>query len=538
LLGSQEFWLEWEQQMIRIKNIKIPVQNDNEAFLQNKICQKMHIKKQDLLKFNIHKRVLDARKEAIFIYEIDALVNNYQIPFHNPDIIKTPNEEYLFPLKGKELMINRPIIIGSGPAGLFCAYLLSKLGYKPLIIERGEEMDQRTLTVQKFWDTGLLNTNSNVQFGEGGAGTFSDGKLNTLIKDPTNRHRFVFTTFINAGAPKEIIYDYNPHIGTDCLRDVIKNLHQEIIKMGGNFLFKSKLTSIICENDQIKAIEINNQAIIKTNILVLAIGHSARDTFRMLNNYLIMQSKPFAVGLRVEHNQEMINKAQYKDKAKYLPNASYKLTYKAADNRGVYSFCMCPGGYIVNASSENNKLAINGMSNYNRESSNANSAIVVTLLPSDFNSNDPFSGLKFQEELEKKAFDLGHGKIPISLYKDYKLNKATTKLGTIEPLFKGNYTLTNLRELLPNNLNNDIMEAMESFDQKIKGFAADDVILAGIESRTSSPIRILRNELLEANIKGIYPCGEGAGYAGGITSAAIDGLKVAEEIIKKYKPEE
>ena len=348
----------------------------------------------------------------------------------------------------------------------------------------------------------------------------------------------VFETFVECGANENILYSNTPHIGTDVLRNIVINLRNKIIENGGNFLYNACLTNINIENNQIKNIEINNEQIIETDILVLAIGHSARDTFEMLyNNHLKMESKPFAIGLRVQHPQKLINNNQYGNNySNNLPPANYKLTYKSSNNRGVYSFCMCPGGYVVNASSEENRLAINGMSYNDRDSENANSAIVVTVSSEDYGKN-PLDGLAYQKKLEEKAYALGNGKIPIQLLKDFHNNVENNILGNIKPIFKGNYTFCNLNNLLPEYISSSLKEAFINFDKKIKGFNDDNTILAGIESRTSSPIKIIRNEELESNIKGIYPCGEGAGYAGGITTSAMDGLKVAEKIISKFKEE-
>ena len=490
----------------------------------------------------IIKKSLDARQKPnlFYIYELDINVNNEEQVLrrnkNNKDIFKSPQEEYKYPIPRNKKLEKQPIIVGSGPAGLFCAYLLAKLGLKPLIIERGESIEKRIETVEKFWEMGILNKESNVQFGEGGAGTFSDGKLNTLVKDKDFRMKKVFEIFVECGADPEILYIHNPHIGTDVLRTVIKNMRNKIIEFGGEFKYNTCLTNLELENNQIKSIEVNNKDIINTDILILAIGHSARDTFKMLlNNKIDLESKPFAIGLRVQHPQELINQNQYgKNYNKTLPPANYKLTYKTNDNRGVYSFCMCPGGYVVNASSEPGKLAINGMSYHNRGSSNANSAIIVTVDSKDY-GNNPLDGIKFQQNLEEKAYQLGNGRIPIQLLKDFHNNVENSKIGNTIPIFKGKYQFVNLNELLPNAICRSIKEAFYDFDKKIKGFNNDDTILAGIESRTSSPIRILRNEELETiNIKGIYPCGEGAGYAGGITTSAMDGLKVAEKIIINY----
>ncbi len=513
--------------MIRIKNIKINVKYDNqEDLIKSYILKKYCL---NVSNFKINKKSIDARQkpDVYYVYEIDVDATNKYLKYDN--IEEITDEEYKIPTLTKTLQ-NRPIIIGFGPAGLFCSYILAKAGLKPIIFERGKQIDERIIDVEEFWNSNKLNINSNIQFGEGGAGTFSDGKLNTMIKEKI-RQKFVFKTFVECGAPEEILYLNKPHIGTDVLRTVIKNMRNKIIELGGEVHYNSCLTNINVNNNKIESIIINNQDKYETDDLVLAIGHSARDTFKMLNKYLDMTPKPFAIGVRVQHKQDIINKNQYGESYKYLKPADYKLTYQTEDGRGVYSFCMCPGGFVVNSSSEHNRLCINGMSNHDRNEENANSAIVVTVSPSDYGSNI-FDGMKFQEELENKAYIEGKGLIPVSLYKDYKLDKISTSFEEIKPNFKGSYNFGNINNIFPKYINDSLKEAIDYFNTKIKGFNNDDVIIAAVEARTSSPIRITRNDDLVSNIKGIYPCGEGAGYAGGITSAAIDGIKVAERIIK------
>ena len=506
------------------------------------VSKKIKVKNSDILEYKIVKKSIDARykPELFYIYELDIKVKNEEEILNrnknNLDIILSTSEEYIMPSKGNIILNKRIAVVGSGPAGLFCAYLLANMGYKPIVIERGEKVEDRIITVDKFFNEGILNKESNVQFGEGGAGTFSDGKLNTLTKDKFNRCRYVFETFVECGANNDILVSNMPHIGTDVLRDVVKNLRNKIINMGGEFLYSSCLTKINIENNKVKSIVINNDKVIDVDVLVLAIGHSARDTFEMINDIgKKMEPKAFAVGIRIQHPQEIININQYGDKhyKKMMP-ASYKLTYKASNGRGVYSFCMCPGGYVVNASSEEGMLAINGMSYYKRDSVNANSAIVVTVTPDDF-GNGVLDGVKYQRELEKRAYELGRGNIPIQRLIDYYNNIESVKLGNIQPIFKGKYELSNLNLLYPEYINNSLKEAIVHFGSKINGFNDDDSIIAGIESRTSSPVKIIRNEDYVSNIEGIYPCGEGCGYAGGITTSAIDGLKVAEAIISKYR---
>ncbi|MBR2833429.1 MAG: NAD(P)/FAD-dependent oxidoreductase [Bacilli bacterium] len=513
--------------MIRVRNIKVPVNDDD---VKKYVSKKLKISLADISDLKINKKSIDARKKdnIHFVYEVDILCKNEKKLIRRKDVFITPVEEYDFSKFGSLKLENRPVIIGSGPAGLFCAYMLALNGYNPLVIERGERVEDRIKTVNKFWSDNILNERSNVQFGEGGAGTFSDGKLNTLVKDKNFRMKKVFEIFVKMGAPREIMYDFKPHIGTDILRNVIINLRKEIIKLGGEFRYNSFMSDINVSS-KIENIKVNED-IIDTSVLVLAIGHSSRDTYKMLyDKGISMSPKPFAVGVRVQHSQDLINKAQYGNIS--LPPCSYKLTYNK-NGRGVYSFCMCPGGYVVNASSEKGKLAINGMSNYNRDSGVANSAIIVTVSPDDF-GKEPLDGISFQRNLETLAYKVGKGKIPIQRYRDFKRN-IVSKTSSGVYAFKGDFEWANLNDIYPKFINDYIKEGMEYFGSKISGFNDDDVIIAACESRTSSSVRIERDENFEASIKGIYPCGEGAGYAGGITTSAIDGIKVAEAIMMKY----
>ena len=519
--------------MIRIREVKVPINEDN---VKKYVCKKLSINLNEILDLKINKKSIDARKKEIyFVYEVDISVKNEKsiLKRKNKDIFQTPYEVYNFNNFGSKEMNKRPLIIGSGPAGLFCAYLLAENGYRPIIIERGEKIEDRVKTVLKFWDENVLNENSNVQFGEGGAGTFSDGKLNTLVKDKNFRMKKVFEIFVKMGAPSEILYLNKPHIGTDILRNVIINMREKIISLGGEFCYNSLLTDINVFDGKVNSVIINDKEVLCDD-LVLAIGHSSRETFKMLyDKGFNMEAKPFAVGIRIQHSQDLINKNQYGDIN--LPPASYKLTYKSSDNRGVYSFCMCPGGYVVNASSFKDRLVINGMSNYDRDSKVANSAIVVSVSPEDFGFN-PLDGVRFQNSSEEKAYKIAGGKIPVQCYKDFRENHITQKIDKKSVRFKGEYEVANINDLFPPYVTKALKEAIDYFNTKINGFNADDVVLAASESRTSSPVRIIRDENLETNFKGIYPAGEGAGYAGGITTSAMDGIKVAESIMSKYKP--
>lgn len=525
--------------MIRVRQIKINIQNNNKNNIINKISKILNIKSSLISNYKIIKRSIDARDKTNinYVYEIDVEVENEDLILNKlkkDDIFKSPKEEYILPEEGSIKLLKRPIIVGSGPAGLFCAYLLSIKGFHPIVIERGEKIEDRVKTVENFFKTNELNTNSNIQFGEGGAGTFSDGKLNTLTKDKSYRNKKVLEIFFENGANEEILYDSKPHIGTDVLRKVIINMRNKIIDNGGEFFYNSCMTELIIEDNIAKGIIINNSKKLYSDIVVLAIGHSARDTFEMLyKNNLIMRAKNFAVGIRIEHPKEMIDKSQYGEYRELLPSASYKLTYQTKSGRGVYSFCMCPGGFVVNASSEVNALCINGMSNNKRDEKNSNSAIVVTVTPKDFGEG-VFAGMKFQKQLEEAAFNEGKGNIPVQLYSDFISNKISTSFGDYTPNTKGKYEFGNLNKILPEFIISALKEAMPEFGKKIEGYDRQDAIMLGVETRTSSPIVIERDKSYNSSVKRIYPCGEGAGYAGGIITSAIDGIKVAEEIIKTY----
>lgn len=529
--------------MIRIRQVKIEVKKDKEEERKRKIAQKLGVSVQDILTYEIRKQSLDARKkdQIFYVYEFDVSLSSSLekriLKKGEKDIFASFEECYQVPKYGSQGLKNRPVVVGSGPAGLFAAYLLADNGYEPLVIERGDPVEKRKKVVEKFWETGELDPESNVQFGEGGAGTFSDGKLNTLTKGDAFRGKKVFETFVKYGAPKEILYVQKPHIGTDLLSEVVKHMRNAILSYGGEFRYRTCLTDFVLEDHKLKGIEVNHQEFIPCETLVLAIGHSARDTFSLLyDKGFSMQAKPFAVGVRVQHPQKEIDLAQYGEKYyPYLSKASYKLTYQTKKKRGVYSFCMCPGGYVVNASSEEGHLVVNGMSNHARESENANSAIVVTVGPEDFGSS-PLDGVKYQRNLESMAYRIGNGKIPVQLWKDFKANKVSTAFGSVHPCFKGDYVFTNLKESFPKFLSESLEEAIPAFAKKIKGFDMEDMLVAGIESRTSSPVRLNRDEDCVSNFEGVYPCGEGAGYAGGITTAAMDGIKVAEKIIGVYAP--
>lgn len=539
--------------MIRINQLKGSVDADG-AQLQKKAAGLLKVNSTDIASFRIVKQSIDARKKPdiliSYVVEVELKgadrVKEEKLvkKLKNSNITVSTRKDYVFPPPGEKKLSTRPVIVGMGPAGLFCGYFLAKHGYKPLILERGKDVDARTEDVERFWKSGKLNVHSNVQFGEGGAGTFSDGKLNTLVKDVDGRSSQVMKTFVQHGAPEKILYDSKPHIGTDILRNVVKSMRQEIIRMGGEVRFESKVEHFFFENNSVTGVVLQSGERIDTQLVVLAIGHSARDTFEELYvKQVPMEAKSFAVGFRVEHPQEMINENQYGRKdAEKLGAAPYKVTAKTSTGRGVYSFCMCPGGYVVNASSEEGRLCVNGMSYSGRDSQNANSAIIVAVTPEDFGSNHPLAGVEFQRKLEEKAYAAGKGRIPMQRYGAFKMAVLGEEGSEIvledvfSPLTKGDYQEADLTGILPKECNKAFVEGMEHFGKIIPGFNRPDATMLGVESRTSSSVRIHRDETFQSVIRGLYPCGEGAGYAGGITSAAMDGMRIAEEIAKVYAP--
>lgn len=554
--------------MIHIGQLKIPVEKvmaeaskqdlkkgiisaGETAVIKRYIEKKLKIKQSDIKKFTVLKKSVDARKkeQIFFIYQVDFFTENEKRVLSrykkNDVTIKSEKKENYTAkceVAAEKDTSEKIVIAGFGPAGLFAAYELALSGYKPLVIERGLDVDSRKKSVEHFWKTGELDTESNVSFGEGGAGTFSDGKLNTMVKDKFGYNRRVLETFVKFGAPAEILYLQKPHIGTDKLADVVKNMRLEIERLGGEVRFGVRLDSLNIKNTgngdskKLESINVTDRFLGKAEViecdrLILAIGHSARDTFLSLNESgVMMQPKSFAIGVRVEHSQEMIGRNQYGELYKALPTADYKLTHQTKDGRGVYSFCMCPGGYVVNASSEKGMLAVNGMSDYLRDGINANSAIVVTVGVEDFDGTDALAGMRFQRKWEKKAFDAAGGKIPVQLFGDFKKNVVSKEFGNVRPQTKGETAFANVREILPGEVADSIEEGITAFEKKINGYSRDDTLLLGIESRTSSPVKIVRDDTMQSNIKGLYPCGEGAGYAGGITSAAMDGIKTAIKI--------
>ena len=537
--------------MIRINQLKLSV-GHTKADMKKKAAKMMRIPEDKILSLVPVRQSLDARKknELLYIYSLNATVSGKEGAViknaKNVNVVLNTEKPYRFPEHGQEPLCHRPVIVGFGPAGMFCGLMLARAGFSPLILERGEDVDSRTQKVEAFWRGGELNPESNVQFGEGGAGTFSDGKLNTLVKDPSGRNKKVLEILAEAGADPSITYVNKPHVGTDVLSRVVKNIRQEIIRLGGEIRFGCKLTDFSEAGGRLISVTVSQreeggfyrEETIPAQAVALAIGHSARDTFRMLSEKsLDLQAKAFAVGLRIQHPQKQINFSQYGvEEPGSLGAASYKLTKQTSSGRGIYSFCMCPGGFVVNASSETGRLAVNGMSNHDRAGTNANSALIVTVTPEDFPNPGPLGGVEFQRRLEEAAFNCGKGKIPVQLYGDFKAGTLSRAFGDVEPAFKGGYSFGNLREVLNPSLTDAMTEGIDSFGRIIDGFDRPDAILAGIESRTSSPVRIPRTPELESAVRGLYPCGEGAGYAGGITSAAMDGIRTAEMIVTRFSP--
>lgn len=546
--------------MIRVNQLKLPVEHKQED-LKKKAARALRITPEQIERLEIRRRSLDGRKkpELFYSYTVDIKTAREEQVLHrakNSQAAICREKPYTFPKPGEEKLFSPPVIAGAGPAGLFAGLMLARAGYRPVILERGEDVDSRRKRVDEFWKTGNLDVRSNVQFGEGGAGTFSDGKLNTLVKDPLMRNRLVLEIFCEFGADPSILYDSKPHIGTDVLSGIVKAMRQEIVRLGGQVRFCCQVTDLVTEGGQICGVKVRQQErkpdenteeneddklqekeeFLPAQAVILAVGHSARDTFSMLEEKKIpMDVKSFAVGLRIQHPQPLINLSQYgREKAGSLGAASYKLTRQTSTGRGVYSFCMCPGGYVVDASSEKGHLAVNGMSYHARDGKNANSALIVTVTPEDFPEAGPLGGVAFQRSLEKLAYQAADGRIPVQLYEDYRAGRMSRQLGEIEPQMRGRWAFGNLREVMPEKLNLALLEAMEGFGQMIRGFDRPDALFAGIESRTSSPVRIWRNEEMESKVRGLYPCGEGAGYAGGITSAAMDGVKVAEAIVRRF----
>jgi len=527
----------------RIQQLKMRLDHDEQT-IEKAICSILGTNRENIEAWRIAKKSFDAREKTSIriIYGVDVELKK---PLRETGQEKEwlpigTDERYEFPVNGKaeNPSENTVIIVGGGPAGLFCALLLAENGFKPLLLERGGDVESRMKSVRRFWESGALDPDSNMQFGEGGAGTFSDGKLNTSVGDKAHRNRKVIEEFLEAGAPPEIAYLSKPHIGTDYLVDVVGNLRRKIERLGGVIRFDAKVASLTIKEGKILGVVLEGSERLDASKVVLAIGHSARDTFEELaRSPVLMEPKPFAIGLRIEHPQAMIQRSQFGPSWKdpRLPVADYKLTHQTSRGQGVYSFCMCPGGFVVNSSSEPGMVVCNGMSNFARDSRNANSAIVAAVRTEDVGEGGILAGVEFQRRWEKAAFDAANPdsrglSMPVQRLGDFFAKKCSTAFGSTTPCSKGALSFADLNACLPPFVNESIKEGVLAFDRKIHGFANPDAILTGVETRTSSPLRILRNSGMQSNIAGLYPCGEGCGYAGGIMSAAMDGIKVAEAI--------
>ena len=529
--------------MIRLNSINLPFDH-SETDMVNAIIKLLRIPREDLLSFRILKRSLDARKNRpmlrvySFVVEVKDEESLAGIINRSEKIVNASDLNYQIPTLRSRKEGNPPLIIGTGPAGIFAGLVLAEAGLNPILLERGKPVNQRTKDVRNFWSNRSLNTESNVQFGEGGAGTFSDGKLRTRVKDKTQRTRKILTDLVIAGAPEEILYDHKPHVGTANLVNVVKNIREKIEGLGGKYRFDSKVVELLIERNSIIGVKLENGNEIFSDTVILAIGHSARDTFVMLEKAGVeLAPKPFSVGFRIEHPQELIDKNQYGKYAGHpkLGAAEYQLAFKTSTGRSVYSFCMCPGGAVIGSSSEENTVVTNGMSQYTRAGANANSAIVAEVFPNDYGQN-ALAGFQFQRKWEMNAFEIGgeNYDAPVQLVGDFLSGVMSSSIGNVKPSYLPGYKISNLRETLPPQIVKAIMEALPVFERKIPGFTSPEAVLTAVETRTSSPLRILRGENHQSiSCEGLYPIGEGSGYAGGIMSSAIDGMKAAEKVIEK-----
>lgn len=525
--------------MLRVRQVKLSI-TEPLAQLESKIIEKLRIKKKDLIRYTIYKESIDARKRPIqFSYVVDCEVRGEAriLKRGHRDITKTPKPVSVQPVCGTVRLPHRPVVVGFGPSGMFAALLLAQMGYRPIVYERGGRVEERTEQVRRFWESGVLQPDNNVQFGEGGAGTFSDGKLTSRSKDPRCLH--VLRELARFGAPPEIVYQAHPHIGTDILREVVRRIREEILALGGEIHFHARLEDIEVQADALQAVIVNGERV-PCEQLLLCIGHSARDTMRMLyERQLKMEAKAFAVGLRIEHPQSFIDRALYGEYAGHprLGAASYRMACRAQNGRGVYTFCMCPGGVVVPAASESGQVVVNGMSEHARDKENANSALLVQITPQDTGTH-PLDGLRYQQRLEAAAYEMGgrNYQAPAQLVGDFLAHRPSQGAGRIRPSYALGVRYGDLHTFLPKEIASAIADGIHQFDRQMPGFAMDDAVLTAVETRSSSPLRMVRDQKLNASIKGIYPCGEGAGYAGGIITSAVDGIRCAQALIEQFAP--
>lgn len=528
--------------MLRLTDIALPLDHPPEA-IHKAILKKLAINPSQLKSVHVFKRGFDARKKThiMLIYtldiELDPVSERQLLAEKNPHVRPAPDTRYHFVGRAPEPLSQRPVVVGLGPCGIFIGLLLAQMGFRPIILERGKNVRERTKDTWGLWRKKILNTESNVQFGEGGAGTFSDGKLYSQVKDPKHYGRKVLNEFVASGAPEEILYVSKPHIGTFKLVTMVEKIRAQIIELGGEIRFSTRVDDIKIEDNAVKGVYLSNGEYLPCNFLALAVGHSARDTFTMLyERGVYIEAKPFSIGFRIEHEQAKIDECRFGTNAgnPILGAADYKLVHHCKNGRSVYSFCMCPGGTVVAAASEAGRVVTNGMSQYSRNERNANSGIVVGITPEDFPSDHPLAGIELQRDLESRAFVLGGSNYdaPGQLVGDFIKGKPSTTLGSVQPSYTPGVHLTDLSTVLPDYAISAIREALPAFERQIKGFAMHDAVLTGVETRTSSPVRIKRNrdDYQSLNTKGLYPAGEGAGYAGGILSAAVDGIEVAEAV--------
>ncbi|MFO7597041.1 MAG: FAD-dependent monooxygenase [Desulfocurvibacter africanus] len=526
--------------MIRIDQIKLSPDHTDEDLAQA-ACVRLNIRRQELLTLRVRKRSVDSRKrgQVLFIYSVDCEVRGEEdvLARAEPrDVSRAESPRYEFPAHAPQGDFSRPVIVGAGPCGLFAGLMLARAGFRPLLLERGKPARERARDVYDFWRGGAFDPGSNVQFGEGGAGTFSDGKLTTQIKDREGRIATVLRELTLAGAPEEILWQAKPHVGTDKLVGVVENLRKTIIDLGGEVRFQTQVAGLIHEGGRVRGVRLASGEELDAGVVVLAIGHSARDTFAMLHGLgLAMSQKPFSIGCRMEHPQALVDAAQYGRLAGHprLPPAEYKLVHHGRDGRSAYTFCMCPGGEVIAAASETGGVVTNGMSRHARAGGNANSALLVGVEPTDLGSPHPLAGVEFQRRWERRAFELAGGdyRAPVQMVEDFLAGRPSKRLGDVQPTYKPGVTPTDLAECLPAYVASTMREAIVGLDRKLRGFARPDAVLTGVETRSSSPVRLVRGEDLQSvTFRGVYPAGEGAGYAGGIVSAAVDGMRAAEAV--------